>query len=98
MPLHEQTLLTKWGRITGAQWLAARQREALDEWWSPQLDAYLADNWPTTEQIQANQRHWAQQKRAERRRTATAQAIPSFALADRLRSRAPAPPEQLAIL
>jgi hypothetical protein len=98
VPLPEQTILTKWGRLTGAQWLAARQREALDKWWTPQLDAYLADNWPTPEQIQANQRHWAQQKRAARRRTATAQAIASVALADCLRSRAPAPPQQLAIL
>lgn len=76
MPSPSATLLTKWGRLSGAQWLAARHRDAMDEWWTPELYAYLDDHWPTPEQVQ-------------RRRTA---------IANRSRSRAPAPPQQLAIL
>jgi len=81
----EPTILTKWGRLTGAQWQEARHREAMDAWWTNELLEYVAENWPTPEQLAVNQRHWAQKKRAHRARTATAQGIASVALADRAR-------------
>ena len=99
----EPTILTKWGRLTGAQWLEARHREAMDAWWTAELLEYVAENWPSPEHLAVNQRHWAQQKRAHRARTATAKGIASVARADRarsgsdLRSRSTAP-TQLAIL
>jgi len=83
MPSPEPTLQAKWGRLTGAQWLEARHREAMDNWWTPELEAYVAENWPTPEQLASNQRHWAQKKRADRARNATAQGIASVARADR---------------
>jgi hypothetical protein len=79
------TILTKWGRLTGAQWLEARQREAMEKWWTPEVEAYVAENWPTPEQLAVNQRHWAQKKRADRARNATAKGIASVARADRAR-------------
>jgi hypothetical protein len=82
----EPTILTRWGRLTGAEWLKAWHREAMDSWWTPEVEAYVAENWPTTEQLAVNQRHWAQKKRAHRARTATAQGIASVARADRARS------------
>jgi hypothetical protein len=99
----EPTILTKWGRLTGAQWLEARHREAMENWWTPEVEAYVAESWPTPEQLAINQRHWAQKKRADRARTATAKGIASVARADRARpgsdSRSrTATPTQLAIL
>jgi len=98
----EPTILTKWGRLTGAQWLEARRREAMDAWWTPEVEAYVAEEWPTPEQLAINQRHWVQQKRAHRNRTATAKAISSVARADRARpgsgSRLRPAPSQLSIL
>jgi hypothetical protein len=99
----EPTILTKWGRLTGAQWLEARNREAMDAWWTPEVEAYVAENWPSPEQLAVNQRHWAQKKRAHRARTATAQGIASVARADRARSGSDSrsrstTPTQLAIL
>jgi hypothetical protein len=103
MPSPEPTILTKWGRLTGAQWLEARNREAMDNWWTPEVEAYVAENWPSSEQLAVNQRHWAQKKRADRARTATAQGIASVARADRARSGSDSrsrstTPTQLAIL
>jgi hypothetical protein len=103
MPSPEPTILTKWGRLTGAQWQEAKHREAMDAWWTADLLEYVAENWPSPEQLAVNQRHWAQKKRAHRARTATAQGIASVARADRAcpgsdsRSRS-ATPTQLAIL
>jgi hypothetical protein len=103
MPSPEPTILTKWGRLTGAQWQEARHREAMDAWWTPELLEYVAENWPTPEQLAVNQRHWAQKKRADRARNATARGIASVARADRAhpgsdsRSRSTTP-TQLAIL
>ena len=103
MPSPEPTILTKWGRLTGAQWQEARHREAMDAWWTPELLEYVAENWPTPEQLAVNQRHWAQKKRADRARNATARGIASVARADRAhpgsdsRSRSTRP-TQLAIL
>jgi hypothetical protein len=103
MPSPEPTILTKWGRLTGAQWLEARHRAAMENWWTPEVEAYVAENWPTPEQLAINQRHWAQKKRADRARNATAQGIASVARADRARpgsgsrSRSTTP-TQLAIL
>jgi hypothetical protein len=99
----EPTILTKWGRLTGAQWLEARNREATDAWWTPEVEAYVAENWPSPEGLAVNQRHWAQKKRAHRARTATAQGIASVARADRARSGSDSrsrstTPTQLAIL
>jgi hypothetical protein len=97
------TILTKWGRLTGAQWMEARHREAMENWWTPEVEAYVAENWPTPEQLAVNQRHWTQEKRAHRARNATAQGIASVARADRARpgsgsrSRSTTP-TQLAIL
>jgi hypothetical protein len=103
MPSPEPTLQTKWGRLTGAQWQEARHREAMDAWWTPEVESYVAENWPTPEQLAVNQRHWAQKKRTHRARTATAQGIASVARADRARpgsnSRSrTTTPTQLAIL
>jgi hypothetical protein len=99
----EPTILTKWGRLTGAQWLEARHREAMDAWWTPEVEAYVAENWPSPEQLAVNQRHWAQKKRAHRARTTTAQGIASVARADRARPGSDSrsrttTPTQLAIL
>lgn len=94
----EPTILTKYGRLTGRQWIRARFQEAMDAWWTPQLDAYLAEAWPSPEQIAANARHLAQAKRAERNRVSTAKAIADCARVDRAasgfraRSRAPVQP------
>jgi hypothetical protein len=85
MPSPEPTLQTKWGRLTGAQWLEARHREAMEAWWTPEVEAYVVENCPTPEQLAVNQRHWAQKKRADRARKATAQGIASVARADRAR-------------
>ena len=99
----EPTILTKWGRLTGAQWQEAKHREAMDAWWTTELLEYVAENWPSPEQLAVNQRHWAQKKRADRARTATAKGIASVARADRARpgsdsrSRSTTP-TQLAIL
>jgi hypothetical protein len=38
----EPTILTRWGRLTGAQWLQARHEEMMDEWFTADLEAYLA--------------------------------------------------------
>ena len=103
MPSPEPTILTKWGRLTGAQWMEARHREAMENWWTPEVEAYVAESWPTPEQLAINQRHWAQKKRADRARNATAHGIASVARADRARpgsdsrSRSTTP-TQLAIL
>jgi hypothetical protein len=75
----------------------------MDAWWTNELLEYVAENWPTPEQLAVNQRHWAQKKRAHRARTATAQGIASVARADRARpasdSRSRSTrPTQLAIL
>jgi hypothetical protein len=103
MPSPEPTILTKWGRLTGAQWLEARNREAMDTWWTPEVEAYVAENWPSSDQLAVNQRHWAQKKRADRARTATAQGIASVARDDRARPASDSrsrstTPTQLAIL
>ena len=103
MPSPEPTILTKWGRLTGAQWQEAKHREAMDAWWTADLLEYVAENWPSPERLAVNQRHWAQQKRAHRARTATAQGIASVARADRARTGSdsrprPTAPTQLAIL
>jgi hypothetical protein len=68
----EPTILTKWGRLTGAQWLQARQREAMDSWWTADVLNYVSENWPTPERLASNQRHWAQKKRADRASVARA--------------------------
>jgi hypothetical protein len=99
----EPTILTKWGRLTGAQWLEARNREAMDSWWTADVLDYVSENWPTPEQLAVNQRHWAQEKRADRARNATAKGIASVARADRVRPRPASKPRsttptQLAIL
>jgi hypothetical protein len=99
----EPTILTKWGRLTGAQWHEAKRREAMDAWWTAELIEYVAENWPSPEQLAVNQRHWAQKKRADRARTATAKGIASVALADRARPGSDSrsrttTPTQLAIL
>ena len=75
----------------------------MDSWWTPEVDAYFAENWPTTEQLARNQRHWAQKKRADRARNATTNGIASVARADRARPDSDfqpqaARPTQLAIL
>ena len=66
MPSPEPTILTRWGRLTGAQWQEARHREAMDAWWTPDLLDYVVENWPSPEQLATNRRHWAQKKRADR--------------------------------
>ena len=82
----EPTILTKYGRLTGRQWIRARFQEAMDAWWTPQLDAYLAEAWPAPEQIEANARHLAQANRAQRNRSSTAKAIADCARVDRAAS------------
>ena len=95
MPSPEPTILTKWGRLTGAQWLESRQREAMDAWWTADVFDYVAENWPTPEQLAANQRHWAQKKRADRARNATAKGIASVARSDRARPRSDFQPRSI---
>jgi len=99
---YDQTILTKWGRITGEEWLWRRRQEELERWWTREVEAYVIEHWPTPEQIEANRRAWAQQKRAQRNRTATAKAIADVARADRARpgsgSRLRTAPSQLSIL
>ena len=95
MPSPEPTILTKWGRLTGAQWLEARHREAMDAWWTADVFDYVAENWPTPEQLAVNQRHWAQKKRADRARNATAKGIASVARSDRARPRPASKPQYI---
>jgi hypothetical protein len=103
MPSPEPTILTKWGRLTGAQWLEARYQHELAQWLTDELLEYVVEFWPTPEQLAVNQRHWAQKKRADRARSATAKGIASVARADGARP-GPGPkprsntPTQLAIL
>jgi len=101
MTTAEPTILTKWGRLTGAQWLEARHQEAMDAWWTPAVEQYVNDHWPTPQQIEANRRNLAQEKRAQRNRILKARAIADIARSDsRLRTK-PKPvtqPQQLAIL
>jgi hypothetical protein len=101
MTTAEPTILTKWGRLTGAQWLEARHREFMDTWWMPQVEQYVNDHWPTPEQIAANRRNLAQTKRAQRNRSLKARAIADIARSDsrsRPRPRPVTQPLQLAIL
>ena len=102
MPSPEATILTKWGRLTGRQWIRARHREAMDAWLTDELVEYLVENWPTPQQIEDNRRRLDQEKIANRQRNATASAISSCHRADRFRSasraRATTPATQLTIL
>jgi hypothetical protein len=67
----EPTILTRWGRLTGAQWLQARYEEMMDEWFTADLEAYLAAHWPTAEQIAANRQRSRREARIKRRQTNT---------------------------
>ena len=67
----EPTILTRWGRLTGAQWLQARHEEMMDEWFTADLEAYLAAHWPTTEQISANRQRSRREARIKRRQANT---------------------------
>jgi hypothetical protein len=98
----QQTILTKWGRLTSQEWLWRRYQEEAGRWWTPEAERYVLDHWPTPEQIEDNRRAWAQQQRAQRNRTATARAIADVARADRARPRSGSQlrtaPSQLSIL
>jgi len=63
----EPTILTRWGRLTGAQWLQARYEQIMDEWFTDDLEAYLAEHWPTSEQIAANRQRSRRETKAQRR-------------------------------
>ena len=67
----EPTILTRWGRLTGAQWLQARHEEMMDEWFTADLEAYLAEHWPTAEQIAANRQRSSNEIKANRRQVNT---------------------------
>jgi hypothetical protein len=67
----EPTILTRWGRLAGAQWLQARYEEKMDEWFTADLEAYLAEHWPTVEQIAANRQRSRKQIAANRRQANT---------------------------
>jgi hypothetical protein len=67
----EPTILTRWGRLTGAQWLQARHEEMMDEWFTADLEAYLAAHWPTAEQIAANCQRPKKETKANRRQANT---------------------------
>jgi hypothetical protein len=69
------TILTRWGRLTGAQWLQARYEEMMDEWFTADLEAYLAEHWPTAEQIAANRQRSRKETKANRRKANTPPAI-----------------------
>ena len=97
----ESTILTKWGRLTGAQWLEARYQEAMDAWWTPQVEQYVNDHWPTPWQIEANRRNLAQAKRAQRNRSLKAPVIADIARSDSRPRPKPRPvtqPQQLSFL
>jgi hypothetical protein len=67
----EPTILTRWGRLTGAQWLQARYEEMMDEWFTADLEAYLAEHWPTAEQIAANRQRSRKETKTNRRQANT---------------------------
>jgi hypothetical protein len=67
----EPTILTRWGRLTGAQWLQARHEKIMDEWFTADLEAYLAAHWPTAEQIAANRQRSRKETKANRRQAIT---------------------------
>jgi hypothetical protein len=67
----EPTILTRWGRLTGAQWLQARYEEMMGEWFTADLEAYLAAHWPTAEQIAANRQRSRKETKANRRQANT---------------------------
>jgi hypothetical protein len=63
----EPTILTRWGRLTGAQWLQARYEEMMDQWFTADLEVYLAEHWPTAEQIALNRQRPRSETKANRR-------------------------------
>jgi hypothetical protein len=67
----EPTILTRWGRLTGAQWLQARYEQMMDEWFTADLEAYLAAHWPTAEQIAANRQRSRKETKANQRKAST---------------------------
>ena len=46
MPSPEPTILTKWGRLTGAQWLEARYQHELAEWLTDEALHYIFTRTP----------------------------------------------------
>ena len=55
MPSPEPTILTKWGRLTGAQWLEARYQHELAQWLTDEALHYIFTRTPY-HRIEYNQR------------------------------------------
>ena len=82
MAAADRTFLTKWGRLTGQQWILARFNEELNNWWTPGLDAYLERHWPTPEQIEERGRYRVALTGEKDGRMRTAKAIADCARTD----------------
>ena len=57
---------TRWGLLTGPEWIRARQRQEMDDWWCGAVEAYVVEAWPSAEQIAANRLERAERRRLER--------------------------------
>ena len=103
MKASERRFLTRWGMLTGPEWILARQRHEMDRWWRGGVETYVMEAWPSSEQIQGNRRQAAEEREQERlererdrRRQLKARAIADCARTDsgsRLRT-----PNQLSLI
>lgn len=85
----DPTFLTKWGRLTSQEYQWRKRQEFMDEWFTPALEEYLQEAWPSPEQIAQNRRRRAaeleqvrQQNLKRQNRARKAQAISDCARTD----------------
>jgi hypothetical protein len=97
----DQTILTKWGRITAQEWIRRRFYEGMAERFDPACIAYLQANWPTPEQIAANRQARSakrKERETERKKRLKINAISDCARADGYSWATARKPQQLDIL
>lgn len=99
----ERRFLTRWGMLTGPEWILARQKHEMDRWWGGAVESYVREAWPSPEQIQVNRQQAAEQSEQERqererdrRRQLKARAISDCARTDS--SHRPSPHSQLTLI
>jgi hypothetical protein len=66
MKASERRFQTRWGMLTGPEWILARQKHEMDRWWRGPVEAYVMEAWPSPEQIQENRRQAAEEREQER--------------------------------
>lgn len=82
---YDPTFPTKWGRLTSQEYQWRKRQEVLEEWLTPELLAYLEENWPSPEQIAENRRRRAAELEETRRRNLKQRAISDCIRVDRAR-------------